>query len=447
MESVMTYEEWAHTRVPGARDVEVVAIAGLGRGLRARKAFARGDVVVEAALGTCASLASARADEKLMRALESVKASAEAVLAMHVLREVYDFHEASAYWPWLASLPRDVDSTAGWTEEELDELEGSNVVAFTRAVKEEWRAEYDALNVTNLSLAYADVFGGEKAEYYTFERFTWAKYIVWSRAIDVRTGSDDGTTARILVPILDMANHSPLTKLVPELDAERKTVRVYAASDFAENVEIRFNYDAKPSQYFLLQYGFIPENNPSECVEVTLRVAAGDPLREAKEDLLKNHGLDPRTRNFEWKPVGIDVDLLAATRVIAMNDDEINDPTSVALAIAGASVSARNDAHTKAVLLKSISSFLEGYKTTLREDTVYVRSRGTNLPSKRKRFAVLLRMREKIILLSSANALFIELPDEDQELVIGACRHAFYSEYDACMSRANGSAFRKYERD
>ena len=431
-------------------DVGVGVIPGLGRGLYAKTNITKGTLLLEVPLEKCLSTASARADgafgEAVGEALER-GATTNAMLAMHLLRQAYGLRDDSAYWPWLKLLPREVDSTLGWTEKELEEIEGSNLGAFTSAVKAQWRAEYDALNVKYLRRTYPDVFGGRHASFYTFEKFTWAMFVVWSRAIDLRTGSEDAPTARVVVPFLDMANHSPLTKLVPAWDVQKNAIKVYAASNFTENLEIRFNYDAKPSQYFLLQYGFIPEHNAAECVEVTLRIADSDPLRDIKERLLDKHGLNPKSRNFEWKPVGIDADLLAATRIISMNEDEAHDPTSVTLAIAGASVSARNDAHTKAVLLKSIASFLEGYSTTLKEDNAYVKAKtnSSRLPSKRKRFALLLRIREKIILLSSANALFKELPDENQQLVIDSCRYAFYKEYDACMARASGETFRKFE--
>ena len=43
---------------------------------------------------------------------------------------------------------------------------------------------------------------------------------------------------------------------------------IKAGVSFRPNTEVRFNYGDKPSQYMLLQYGFVPMNNPSECVEV-----------------------------------------------------------------------------------------------------------------------------------------------------------------------------------
>ena len=54
-------------------------------------------------------------------------------------------------------------------------------------------------------------------------------------------------------------------------------VVIKAGVSFRPNTEVRFNYGDKPSQYMLLQYGFVPMNNPSECVEVVGPVADNAP--------------------------------------------------------------------------------------------------------------------------------------------------------------------------
>ena len=264
------------------------------------------------------------------------------------------------------------------------------------------------------------------------------------------------STVRCIVRCGAGTNNIPVSEMtergIPVFNtpgANANAVKVYAASEFRENTELRFNYGDKPSQYFLLQYGFLPERNPSDCVEATVRVDERDSLREQKERLLLRHGLDPRTRNFQWKHVGLDYDLIAATRIVMMDESEIDDDTSVALAVSGASVSAKNDARTKAVLLKSLSGFLGGYKTTLGEDNHYVarssdESSDEPFPGKRKRFAVMLRMTEKRILLSSADAVFKEFPDEDEDLVKSTCEEIFSVEVDECMKRAGGAKFSSF---
>ena len=84
-----------------------------------------------------------------------------------------------------------------------------------------------------------------------------------------------------MVPLLDMVNHGyehrPVddiaagsaggrdmgVALKPGWDASRGMVVIKAGVPFpGPGYEIRFNYGDKPSQYVLLQYGFVPLNNP-----------------------------------------------------------------------------------------------------------------------------------------------------------------------------------------
>ena len=117
-----------------------------------------------------------------------------------------------------------------------------------------------------------------------------------------------------------------------------------------------------------LQYGFVPRFNPDECVEVAPRLSKKDPLRRRKREVLASHDLSPNNRNFHFYPNRLDRDLLAATRVQVMTEAELDDPLAVASAVAGGVVSERNEAVTRATLLKAAHELLLRYPTTLAED-------------------------------------------------------------------------------
>jgi len=154
-------ERAATTRARVSDSIRVVAEArGAGRGVATTRNVSAGELLATVPLEKCLSAASARTDAGLWRAMGGSGASGDAILAAHVLREAFDAGSKSAYWPWLRLLPRDVDSTVGWNEDELSELSGSNVVVFTRAIKAQWRMEYDALDVPSLGEKFPGVFGG-----------------------------------------------------------------------------------------------------------------------------------------------------------------------------------------------------------------------------------------------------------------------------------------------
>lgn len=92
---------------------------------------------------------------------------------------------------------------------------------------------------------FLDVFGGERAAYYTFDKFTWAWFIIWLCVIDLFIESVEVLMICVLVLLLDMVNYVLGGKLCLEWDARSNAVKVYAASAFREYMELRFNYDIK----------------------------------------------------------------------------------------------------------------------------------------------------------------------------------------------------------
>ena len=121
--------------------------------------------------------------------------------------------------------------------------------------------------------------------------------------------------------------------LIPSWDPSRRMVAIRAGVPFpGPNYEVRFNYGAKPSQHVLLQYGFVPMNNPDESVEVAMHAGSRDKLKSLKSELLRTHELSPRERNFQFYPRRLDADLLAATRVQMMSELEINSAAAISAA-------------------------------------------------------------------------------------------------------------------
>ena len=491
----------ADDEAPFVGSVDVRAVFGRGRGLVTSARVEKGETLLSLPLLKCMSTASARRS-KLAPALAELSAngtalSIDAVLALHLLHELHVRGERSHWWPYVSALPKDVGSPVLWAPKELAQLEGSNLVGFRDAVLRGWIAERDAL-FPELSRAFPDAF---PEEHFRASNWAWAMSIVWSRAAHVpvagttrspptrdpkeKASRTNAKTILALVPLFDMINHGyargtgigsrhaadDAPAVTISFVESRGAVVVSAGVPFrGPGEEIRFNYGEKPSQYAFLQYGFVPRFNPDECVEVAPRMGKKDPLRRRKREVLAKHGLSPSARNFHFFPNRIDRDLLAATRVQVATEAELDDPRAVAAAVAGGVVSARNEAVTRATLLKAAHELLLRYPTSLAQDLAtmeafldqnpYDPATGAETPSyfrrdentysssaadSRYRAAVAMRVLEKRTLLSAARLLVHEL---DDALAEETCRERYArtrEETRECLARASGEAFDAFD--
>ena len=482
---------------PFVGPVGVRSVFGRGRGLVTAARVEKGETLMSLPLLKCLSTASARRSPALAPALAELAAnrtemSINAVLALHLLHELHVVGDRSHWWPYVSVLPKDVGSPLLWAPKELAQLEGSNLVGFRDAVLRGWIAERDAL-FPELSRAFPDAF---PEEHFRASNWAWAMSIVWSRAAHVPVAgttrspprnskaskASNAKTILALVPLFDMINHGyargtgigsrhaadDAPAVTISFVESRGAVVVSAGVPFrGPGEEIRFNYGEKPSQYAFLQYGFVPRFNPDECVEVAPRVGKKDPLRRRKREVLAKHGLSPSARNFHFFPNRLDRDLLAATRVQVATEAELDDSRAVAAAVAGCVVSARNEAVTRATLLKAAHELLLRYPTSLAQDlatmeafldqnpydpalgaeirkyeNTYSSSRVTD---SRYRAAVAMRVLEKRTLLSAARLLVHEL---DDALAEETCRERYArtgEETRECLARASGEAFDAYD--
>ena len=488
----------ADDETPFVGSVALRSVFGRGRGLVTTAPVEKGATLLSLPLLKCMSTASARRS-RLAPALAELSAnrtelSIDAVLALHLLHELHVRGEQSHWWPYVSALPKDVGSPVLWAPDQLAQLEGSNLVGFRDAVLKGWMAERDAL-FPGLTRAFPDAF---PEEHFRASNWAWAMSVVWSRAAHVpvagatlgheKRSSKTKKTILALVPLFDMINHGyargtgggsrPESDDAPAVSVAfnetRGAVVVSAGVAFGAGEEIRFNYGEKPSQYVFLQYGFVPRFNPDECVEVAPRVSKKDPLRRRKRDVLASHELSPAARNFHFYPNRLDRDLLAATRVQVMTEAELDDPFAVASAVAGGVVSDRNEAVTRATLLKAAHELLLRYPTTLAEDLATMEAfldenpydpvfgaesprgnkarrdttRGDDdeqFADSRYRAAVAMRVLEKRTLLSAARLIVQELDDAAAE---ETCRERYAKtpeETLGCLARASGEAFDAFD--
>mmetsp|Transcript_3417 Transcript_3417/g.9820 ORF Transcript_3417/g.9820 Transcript_3417/m.9820 type:complete len:533 (-) Transcript_3417:2061-3659(-) len=210
-------------------------------------------------------------------------------LAAKILREKAKGPE-SVYQCYLNVLPKSVPSPlTGFTWEEMQELQYQAVL--TDVYETDWLA------ADGYSRSSPEAIGGASEE-----EFRWALSVVHSRTFG-SASPQGGVGVRMMVPLVDMINHagdwggvvngaasksvSPLDVVVWELvppssDSGEWEMAVKAIRPIEEGQEIVMSYGERDNNDFLVHYGFVPEANPHDSVQLF-----SDGSREAAEWFLQ----------------------------------------------------------------------------------------------------------------------------------------------------------------
>ena len=176
-----------------------------GRGLLARRNVNEGDELLTIPMNMCLTIGSARkafGSKVIQEGMNEYLA-----IALQLIREKYALGPKSYFKDYVGVLPEvhEVNPTFTWSDEDLEFLEGSPIIAATRSMQFKLRREYDALlgGEDGLIARYPKKF---PAEYYTIENWVWAFTMLFSRAIRLRNLVEGEALA--MVPYADLINHS-----------------------------------------------------------------------------------------------------------------------------------------------------------------------------------------------------------------------------------------------
>ncbi|XP_004956796.1 fructose-bisphosphate aldolase-lysine N-methyltransferase, chloroplastic [Setaria italica] len=210
-------------------------------------------------------------------------------VALLLLREVA--RGADSPWaPYLAILPRQTDSTIFWSEEELLEIQGTQLLSTTMGVKEYVQSEFESVEAEIIN-ANKDIFPGA----ITFDDFLWAFGILRSRVFPELRGDK-----LALIPFADLVNHSPfITSEGSSWEIKGKglfgreamfSLRTPVDVKSGEQIYIQYDLD-KSNAELALDYGFIESNPSRDSYTVTLEISESDPFYGDKLDIAELNGL------------------------------------------------------------------------------------------------------------------------------------------------------------
>ncbi|KAK8934897.1 hypothetical protein KSP39_PZI015106 [Platanthera zijinensis] len=209
-------------------------------------------------------------------------------IALFILREKA-MGTASSWRPYLDILPQETDSPIFWSEEELSQIRGTQLLNTTIGVKEYVQSEFNKVE-DEVILPNKHLF----PKTITAADFLWAFGVLRSRAFSRLRGDKIA-----LIPFADLINHSS-TITSEDICWEIKgkgvfsrelmfSLRTPAYVKAGEQVYIQ--YDLEKSNTELVDYGFIDRRQRREVYTMTLEISESDPFYGDKLDIAESSGL------------------------------------------------------------------------------------------------------------------------------------------------------------
>jgi len=252
----------------GGGSVKVAEVGGGLRGLVSERGASVGDVLLEVPL---ARVLANRGGGDPMEAEPPEWCSAlpwNVQLALSVLSR-----QGTAEWePFLATWPAGLpELPMGLEPEALAEAQDTAFETEADAscfwLQEQYFNAFDAAEAHHAAAAGAEAFSFPPEP-----AFRRAMLLVWSRCLRLTAGVYG--VRRLLVPLLDMANHdgdSPAALFAySPAGAAGPCIRLYAARPLAVGEEVTITYGEHSNGHFAQYYGFVPAKNAHDAVSVSL---------------------------------------------------------------------------------------------------------------------------------------------------------------------------------
>ncbi|XP_050238970.1 fructose-bisphosphate aldolase-lysine N-methyltransferase, chloroplastic [Mercurialis annua] len=205
--------------------------------------------------------------------------------------------EGSKWWPYLDILPHSTNSTIYWSEEELAELQGTQLLRTTWNVKEYLQREFVKVQ-EEILIPHKKLFPSP----ITLDDFFWAFGMLKSRAFSRLRGQN-----LVLIPLADLINHSP------DITTEDYAYEIKGGGLFSRDLlfslrspisvkageQVLIQYDVNKSNAELaLDYGFIETKPGRNTYTLTLQISESDPFFGDKLDIAETNGLG-ETADFD----------------------------------------------------------------------------------------------------------------------------------------------------
>ncbi|KAK6505329.1 hypothetical protein TWF481_007235 [Arthrobotrys musiformis] len=273
---------------------------------------------------------------------EAPSLSTHAKACFHLCQHLL-LKEQSQFWPYIRLLPETFDTPLYFDDDEMERLAGTNlgagdVVSRKQLWTEEWESGCQLLNDGDV----------ENSQEYTWDLYLRAATIYTSRSFpsklvgvagsapaDKNASNPDDTSFPVLIPLVDILNHKPNTKIIWEPTPTLFSLKI--PETLPAGSQVFNNYGPKGNEELLMGYGFVIPDNPTDSLAMKFTISPRGQAAEIWEQrklkqtwkevfhLKKSTDIDqdpkgPHSLENDWPDALVDL-----FRILVANESEIDD--------------------------------------------------------------------------------------------------------------------------
>ncbi|KAJ2370087.1 hypothetical protein H4S01_000598 [Coemansia sp. RSA 2610] len=244
----------------------------------------------------------------------AIRLVGRSLLCAFLIQQRFVAGESSFWHPYISILPHEFHTPLFFSDTELELLENTPMIY---AVKDRRQLMRDELEEILEQIPESTI----PRSVLTTENYAWAAAVVSSRSftkslISESQSPDEETS--VLLPLLDMMNHRPLTRI--SWIASDSSIGFAAGTALSKGSEVVNNYGAKSNEELLMGYGFCVPGNPLNSYHIKLNYTM-DPLAADKQAIL-NHAQIASCDHY-IRADELPRDLLPTLRVMAMTETDV----------------------------------------------------------------------------------------------------------------------------
>ncbi|KAL2226180.1 ribulose-1,5 bisphosphate carboxylase/oxygenase large subunit N-methyltransferase, chloroplastic [Sesamum indicum] len=366
-----------------------------GLGLVATRNIGRNEVVLEVPKRFWINQDAAAASE-----IGSICSGLKPFIAVALFLLSEKFKGEESKWKYYIDvLPESTNSTIYWSEEELLEIQGTQLLSTTLGVKEFVQNEFLKVE-EEVILPNKQLFPFPL----TLDDFFWAFGILRSRAFSRLRNQN-----LVVIPFADLINHSAKVTTEDHAHEVRGPAGLFSWDylfqlrsplSLKAGEQVFIQYDIKKSNADMaLDYGFIESNSDRDAFTLTLEISESDEFFADKLDIAESNGLE-ETAYFDIKyGQPLPTAMLPYLRLVALGGSDAFLLESIfrnsIWGFLELPISRANEELICKVVRSACKSALSGYPTTIEEDEK-LKEEGNLSP--RLEIAVGIRIGEKKVL-------------------------------------------------